>query len=404
MQDKQIFSGVKVLALVRVIAAPFSTYSFAMHGADVLNIENPKEPDSARYVGDVGTELNRQGMGCFYLAQNANKRSMTLNLSVPEGQGIFKRLAKDSDIVVENLIAGTMPRYGLGYEDLKKINPGLIYCSITGYGQTGPKARDAAIDNAVQAASGIMAVTGTPETGPLKTGFTVVDYATGYSASLAMVMALYHRAMTGEGQYIDVAMLDTALTIASAYTTRAAITGEMETLAGNGSGHGAFVVDVFKCKEGSLSVAASTPQRRQKLFNAMGRADILTDPRFREAETARRNYPQMREEIEKTLLTRTALEWESILSEGGVAANAVRNHVQAINSPQVVHRGLMHSFGHDEQLGVDITVPKAPYQFSATPAHLYTPPPRVGQHTEQVLESLGYGEADIARMRQNGIV
>jgi len=156
MQDQSsLFAGIKVLAAVRVIAAPFATYHLAMHGADVLTIENPTEPDSMRYSGDYGTELNKQGMGSGYLSQNANKKSITLNISDPKGQEIFKRLARDADIVVENLLAGTMPRYGLGYEDLKKLNPKLIYCSITGFGQTGPTSRRAAIDGAIQAASGI---------------------------------------------------------------------------------------------------------------------------------------------------------------------------------------------------------------------------------------------------------
>ena len=404
MLDKQIFAGVKILAATRVIAAPFSTYQLAMHGADVLNVENPKEPDSMRYSGDDGTELKKQGMGCGYLAQNSNKKSMTLNLAVPQGQEIFKRLAKESDIVVENLIAGTMPRYGLGYEDLKKINPKLIYCSITGFGQTGPKARAAAIDGAIQAASGIMSVTGTPESGPLKVGFTMVDYATGYAAAVAMISALYHRAMTGEGQNIDVAMLDAALTMTSAYTTRASITGYLQPRAGNGSGHGGYVTDTFKCKENDVTIAASTEQRRQKLWKAIGRTDIPLDPRFCTPEVTRQNYPAMRAEIEKTLATKTALEWEEILADGGVAAMAVRDHAQAISHPQIIHRGLLHHFGRDEELGLDITVPKAAYQFSETPAHLRTPPPRFGQHTEDVLKGLGFGPADIQEMRKTGIV
>ena len=405
MQDHgSLFAGIKVLAAVRVIAAPFATYHLAMHGADVLTIENPKEPDSMRYSGDYGTELNKQGMGSGYLAQNSNKRSMTLNLSDPRGQEIFKRLAKEADIVAENLVAGTMPRYGLGYEDLKKINPRLIYCSITGYGQTGPIARRAAIDAAIQAAGGVMAQTGTPETGPLRVGFTMVDYATGYSAALAMSMALYHRERTGEGQNIDVAMLDAAITMNSASATRAATTGKMSKLAGNLSGHGAYISDCIPCKEGAITIAATTPNRRMKVYKGIGREDLATDPRFCTPDLGRENYPELRKELEKTLLTKTAIEWEELIAAQGGPAMAVRNMVQATTHPQIVHRGLMHTFDPDPALGVSITVPKAAYKLSKTGAKLRTPPPRFGQHTEEVLGGMGYSMEEIAQLRAEGII
>jgi CoA:oxalate CoA-transferase len=405
MQDKtSVFAGIKVLAAVRVIAAPFATYHLAMHGADVLSVENPKEPDSMRYSGDYGTELNKQGMGSGFLAQNANKRSMTLNFADPRGQEIFKRLAKEADIVAENLVAGTMPRYGLGYEDLKKIKPDLIYCSITGYGQTGPIARRAAIDGAIQAAGGVMAQTGTPETGPLKVGFTMVDYSTGYAAALAMSMALFHRERTGEGQYIDVAMLDTAITMNSASATRAATTGQLSKLAGNGSGHGGYISDCFRCKEGSITVAATTPNRRLKVYKGIGREDLATDPRFCTPDLGRANYAQLREEIQKTLLTRPAIEWEERIAAQGGPAMAVRDMSQAIANPQIVHRWLMHTFAPDPELGLSITVPKAAYQLSKTGAKLHSPPPRYGQHTDAVLEGMGYSAADITALRAEGVI
>jgi CoA:oxalate CoA-transferase len=407
-QHKSIFAGLKVLASVRVLAGPFATYHFALHGADVLTIENPKEHDSMRTAaGDHGTEqgqaLLKQGLGAGFISQNANKRAMTLNLASPQGQEIFRRLAKEADVVVENLIAGTMPRYGLGYEDLKKINPKLIYCSLTGFGQTGPYARKAAIDMAIQAASGMMHQTGTPETGPLKVGFTVVDYSTGYAAALAITSALYHRAMTGEGQHIDISMLETAMSLNSVNTTRAATTGALPKLAGNGSGHGGYVTDVFKCKEGYLSIATSTALRRQKMFNAIGRPDLPDDSRFKTPELARQNYPQLYDEIEKTLQAKTAIEWEEIILAGGAAAMAVRTMDQAVQHPQIQHRGYFHRFEKDPELGV-MTVPKAPFQFSETPAEIHSPAPRFGQHTDEVLKDLGFSSADIAKLRADGVV
>ena len=405
MPHQGIFSGIKVLAAVRVLAAPFATYQLALQGADVLTIENPKEQDSMRTAAsDHGTELNRQQMGTGFLAQNSNKRAMTLNLASPEGQEIFRQLAREADVVVENLIAGTMPRYGLGYDDLKILNPDLIYCSVTGFGQTGPYARKAAIDMAIQAASGMMSMTGTPETGPLKVGFTAVDYTTGYAAALAIVSALYHRAMTGEGQHIDVAMLDTALAMNSVNTTRAATTGKVSKLAGNGSGHGGFITDVFRCKEGKLSIATSTALRRQKLYKAIGREDIPLDPRFATPDLCRENYGELYAEIENTLMARTAIEWEDIILASGAAAMAVRDMNQAVSHPQIEHRGFLHRFEHDPSLDAAITVPKAPYQFSATPGGIRSLPPRFGQHTDEVLDKLGYSAERIAELRRSGII
>ena len=218
MNSGNLFDGVKVLTVARQIAAPFATYQLAMHGAEVLNIENPKEADSMRFVAGAGAgnDLAKQAMSHSYMAQAANKKSMQLDISLPKGQEIFRRLAADADVVVENLVAGSMAKYGLGYADLSALNPRLIYCSVTGYGQDGPKYRRAAIDGAVQAASGLMSLSGTPATGPMKVGFLMADYATGYAAALAIVSALYYRSQTGEGQYIDCAMLDAAMTMAGA--------------------------------------------------------------------------------------------------------------------------------------------------------------------------------------------
>src|SRR5262249_55796319 len=181
---RQLFSGVKVLAVARVIAAPFAARHLAVNGADVITIENPDEGDSSRH-SDVRDEFLKPKMGRGFLNLNVDKRSLTLALNTPEGQDIFRRLARDAAVVIENLRTGTMGRYGIGYDDLKTVNPGIVYCSVTGFGQTGPRAKDPGIDDAIQAASGMMGLTGTPESGPLKTGTTVVDYATGYAAAFA---------------------------------------------------------------------------------------------------------------------------------------------------------------------------------------------------------------------------
>src|SRR3954468_12007094 len=243
MDLDQAFSGIKVLAVARGVAAPFAAYHLAPHGADVIHIESPgaEGGDSSRTSGNLRTPFHEARMAHNFLAYNSNKRSITLALNTPEGQDVFRRMAKSADVVIENLKGGTMARYGVGYDDLAKINPGIIFCSVTGYGQTGPKKSDPAIDDVVQAVSGMMSITGTPETGPLKTGSTIVDYTTGYAAALGIATALFQRTRSGKGQYIDVAMLETAITMMGGEVLRAITANETPPLVGNASGKGAYV-------------------------------------------------------------------------------------------------------------------------------------------------------------------
>ncbi|MBM3344285.1 MAG: CoA transferase [Betaproteobacteria bacterium] len=402
MSGNNLFEGIKVLAVARQIAAPFATYQLALHGAEVLTIDNPREIDSMRLVVGAGGGLHKHAMSHSFLAQAANKKSMQLDIASPKGQDIFRKLAAQSDVIVENLVAGNMAKYGLGYDDLKKINPKIIYCSVTGYGQSGPAYKRAAIDGAVQAASGLMSMTGTAQTGPMKVGFLMADYATGYAAALGIVGALYHRAKTGEGQHVDCAMLDTAMTMAGADLCEAATTGKYQQLRGNGDGR--YISNIFRCRQGMLSVAATTESRRARFWKAINRPDIPLDARFANAQTVAQHYPAFCAEIEKTLVHKTALEWEEIVSDAGVAAMAVRDLNQAMDNPQIKHRGLMHTFAFDAELGYAVSVPKAPYQLSKTGARIHSPPPRVGQHTDEILQRLGFDENEIAKLHQSGVV
>jgi len=396
----RMFSGIKVLAVARVVAAPFCAMHLAVNGADVITIENPEEGDSQR-----DSEFRKEwlGMGRGFLAFNMNKRSLTLAINTPEGQAIFRQLARDADVVIENLRSGTMARYGLGYEDLRKINPGIIFCSITGYGQTGPKARDPGIDDAIQAGSGLMSITGTPQTGPLKTGSTIVDFTAGYVAAFTIAGALHQRTRTGMGQAIDLSMMEVAMTLMAGEVTRAATDGDIPPLVGNGNGRGRYIRNSFRCREGHVVVAASNPNLRKRFYDAIGRMDLATDPRFATEELGRRNLVELNAEVEKTLLTRTAAEWETYLNEKGVPAMQVLSLPEAIAQPQVKARGFMHTFEAADGVAT-FTVPTEPYRLSGSAAPKRKRAPKLGEHTEEILSDLGMSRDEIEKLRGQQIV
>jgi crotonobetainyl-CoA:carnitine CoA-transferase CaiB-like acyl-CoA transferase len=405
MDLEQAFTGIKVLAVARIVAAPFAAYQLAMHGADVIHIENPDGGDSSRTSGNLRTPFHDARMAHNFLAYNANKRSLTLAISTPAGQEVFRRMARNADVVIENLKGGTMARYGLGYEDLKKLNPRIIFCSVTGYGQTGPKKSDPAIDGVVQAVSGMMSITGTPETGPLKTGSTIVDYTTGYAAALGIAIALFQRTRTGLGQAIDVAMLETAITMMGGEVLRAITANETPPLVGNGSGKGAYVSNTYCCKEGHLSIAAGAFSRREKFWKAIDAADIPRDPRFATDAAVAKNMKALDEEIERRLATKTASEWESILNEAGVAAMEVLPLARAVHHPQLQHRKFFHAFDDSGASGLPpFAVPTAPYRLSGSPAKIHSMPPRLGQHTDEVLAENGFSKEEIAQLHASNIV
>jgi len=406
MNFDQAFTGIKVLAVARIVAAPFAAYQLAMHGADVIHVESPEGVgDSSRTSGNLATPFHDAKMAHNFLAYNANKRSMTLAINTAAGQAAFRRMAESADVVIENLKGGTMARYGLGYEDLKKVNPRIILCSVTGYGQTGPKKSDPAIDGVIQAASGMMSITGTPESGPLKTGSTIVDYTTGYAAALGIAIALFQRTRTGQGQAIDVAMLETAITMMGGEVVRAITSNETPPLVGNGSGKGLYVSNTYRCKEGHLAIAAGAAARRERFWKVIDATDIPRDPRFATPAEAVKNMKELDAEIERRLSTKTASEWEAILNAGGVPAMEVIPLARAVHHPQLEHRQFFHRFDDEQETGLPpFAVPTAPYRLSASPATIHSMPPRLGQHTDEVLAEYGFTQEEIAKLHADNVV
>jgi crotonobetainyl-CoA:carnitine CoA-transferase CaiB-like acyl-CoA transferase len=405
MFDRQAFTGLKVLEVSRVLASPFAGYQLALLGAEVIKIEDPGRGDQIRYRLYNRPDLSRSGMATAFLSQNANKKSLTLNLRAPEGQEIFKEMARSADVVIENLRAGTMARYGLGYDDLRALNPRLVYCSVTGYGQTGSKRRHPSYDPVAQAASGMMSFNGTPETAPQKVGAPVTDYATGLSAVCGIAIALFQREQTGRGQHVDVSMLDAALTLMGSVVTDVLTAGRAPKPSGNKNRSAEnYTNGTFSCADGLLAIAAQEPHQRERLWVTIGRPDIMHDERFATPEACARNIDALHRELELALAARPAQEWEPMLNDAGVAAMRVRTLPEVLDEDFVKQRGFLHTFEKIEGIEGKVTIPLAPYKLSDGPARASSPPPFLGQHTAEVLETLGLSNERVAELRKHGVI
>ncbi len=406
MQQQRPFSGIKVLGVTRVYAAPFAAYQLALHGAEVINIEDPGDGDTTRTNGGPNCKpYIARHMSPPFLAHAAGKKSLTLNLRTDDGKAIFKQLAAKADILIENLRGGSMEAMGLGYQDIRAINPRIIYASLTGYGHAGSKKRDAAIDAVIQAASGLMSLTGKPESGPVKVGATVVDYASGLALTTGILTALFHRERTGEGQHVDVSMLESALLLMSGTMSDVMNAGLETKLTGNGSANGSHVSDVFACAdERFIMIAANKANLRPKLWKALERPDIPLDARFKDLESIRANYSALYAEIERTTRTRPAQEWEDRLNAEGAPCMKVNTLAEIVRHPQLEARGFFQSFENVHAYPGKVDVPLTSYRLSATPPHADTPPPVLGAHTEEILRGLGYGDADFEKLRGNGTI
>ncbi len=399
-------AGVRIIDFTQVLAGPYCTQQLALLGADVVKIENRAGGDQGRSLGPAtDPRLVDHGMSTLFLSVNAGKRSVTLDLKHPRAGEVVRRLAASSDVVVQNFKAGTMDRMGLGYEALRQVNPRLIYCSISGYGQSGPRAPAAAYDPSIQAASGMMAVTGLPETGPLKTGYWLTDMATAIQACFAISAALYHRERSGAGDHLDLSMLDTAVGIMAPTITPWQVNGQNPRLNGNRSQTGNPTSDAFPTADGFLMVAAPTEGQFVSLARALGRADLCEDPRFLTIPDRIANADALRKELIAALAAADAGIWEARLAEAGVPASRVASVPQVCEDSQLDHRGIFRPVARQQALGggagayVDL-----PFHGANTARGTDRPPPLIGEHTDEVLAEFGFSEEEIAALRREGAV
>jgi CoA:oxalate CoA-transferase len=396
----KLLSGVRVLDMTNVLAGPFATAHLALLGADVIKIENPDGGDLARKLGAVPA-LNAELMGTSFLAQNANKRSLTLNLKLDEGRAIFAALARQADVLVENFRPGVMDRLGFPWSTLRELNPGLIYCAISGFGQTGPDAAKPAYDQIIQGLSGVMAINGDARLNPLRCGFPVCDTVGGLNAAFAIMAALYHRERTGEGQFIDVALLDSVMPLLGWVAANWLIGGHPPELMGNDN-FTAAPSGTFATRDGYINIAANQQQQWEDLADALGLPELKTDPRFEKRDVRKANRQVLTPLLEAKLKEHITDHWVCVLNRIGVPAGAIRSLQDALASEQVTHRGTLQTVAA-EGLGA-LNLFSLTAQFEKTPGEITSPPPRLGADTDAILEELGYAPLDVAALRSRGVV
>ena len=401
-------SHIKVLDLSRVLAGPWAGQLLADLGADVIKVERPGAGDDTRGWGPPflknkdGSESRESG---YYLAVNRNKRSLTISMEKPEGQEIIRKLAANSDIVLENFKVGTLPRYGLGYEDLKQVNPKLIYCSITGFGQDGPIAQNAAYDFLIQGMGGLMSITGEaegrPGAGPQKVGIPIIDLMSGMYGTVAVLAALANREVTGKGDYIDLAMLDIQTAVLSNQAMNYLLLGRVPKRQGNRHPN-IMPQDVFRCADGQVVLAVGNDGQYAKMCQALNRPELATDPRYIKNADRVRNKDVLLPLIEDIFKQWTRADLVAAMEAVGVPCGPINNIDEVFEIPQVKHRGMRMDLPHP----TSGTVPSVanPIKLKEAPIEYRNAPPLLGADSDEILRGIGISDAEIARLREQGVV
>ncbi|MCH9674970.1 MAG: CoA transferase [Gammaproteobacteria bacterium] len=400
----QAFDGIRVVDFTQVIAGPFAVQQLGLLGADIIKIEQPSTGDQSRRLMSQAAGFDGTGTSPVFVGVNAGKRSITLDLKHPEAKGVALRLLEGADVLVQNFRAGVMERLGLDYEAVAAVNPTIVYCSISGYGQSGPQKDDAAYDPAVQATSGFMSMTGHTSSGPTRAGPAVIDLSTGLTAAYAIAGALLRRERTGQGQFLDVSMFDTALTMMAPNVAAYLMAGVEPRLNGNLSQAMIPTADVFPTADGYLQVAVLSDAHTKTFCEVIGRADLLDDSRFADYRSRVRHREAMREEIVLALGQRTAAEWLARFEPLRLPITPVLTLPEALDSAQVQHRGTVVELPAPTGVANPVSVVGAGFAASADGPHLTRTAPALGEHTHEVLKEAGYADGDIAGLRERLVV
>ena len=412
METKAALEGVKVIDMSRVFAGPVSAQILGDLGADVIKVERPKVGDDGRGYGLAwvpGKDGLETHQSSFFTASNRNKRSITVNHAKPEGQDIIRELVRTADVLIENYKVGDLKRYGLDYESLRAINPRLIYCSVTGFGQTGPMAARAGYDGLFQATGGMMAVTGIPDgqpgAGPLKAGPSLVDFVTGHNAALAILGALMYRSRTGEGQFIDIALLDSSVAMVSHIMQDYLIGGVAPPRFGNG-GNGGGPADIIHCTDGIMYLSAGGDEHWRRLTVLMEQPELYEDPRFNSnMKRAKLHRVELMDIINEWSRRFKTAELQAMFDGVGIPAARYNDLDEVWDEPQVKHRNLRAATPHPwaESGSVDLIASPLAHM-SRTPATIRTAPPLIGEHTDEILKTIGYDDARIADLRAVNVI
>lgn len=402
--------NIRVLDLSRVLAGPLAAQMLGDLGADVIKVERPGIGDDARVFGApylTGTDGRPTRENAFYLSANRNKRSVTVNIAHPKGQEIVRALAAKADVILENYKVGDLARYGLDYEAVKALNPRVIYCSVTGYGQTGPYAAKPGYDAVFQGQCGLMSVTGLPDHkpggGPMKVGPSIVDVLTGLNVSNAILAALYSRdANGGQGQQIDVALLDCGIAALSHYAQIYLTSGEVPVRRGT-QGNGGMPSTLFPCADGAIMLTAGNDAQYVRLCQAVERPDLAEHPLFHTNILRVENRDALTDTFDAIFRRRTVAEWLGRLETFGIPSGPINDIGQVFADPQVRHRGMAVPVDHP--LAPDLSVIRSPLNFSKTPIDRYKAPPMLGEHTFDVLSNeLGLDAAALRALRADGVI
>ncbi|MDO7836700.1 CoA transferase [Sphingobium sp. HBC34] len=407
--SSEALKGIRVLDLSRILAAPFCAQLLGDLGAEVIKVERPGAGDDSRSYGPPfldDADGNPTRDAGFYLSCNRNKRGMTVDHSKPEGAALLRELAAKSDVFIENFRTGVLAKYGLDYESLKELNPRLIYCSITGFGQDGPYAARPGYDGVFQAMCGMMSVSGLPDGvpggGPMKVGVSMVDILTGLYASSAILAALRHRDNSGEGQFIDMALLDCGLASLSHYVQNYLISGVVPERRGNG-GFGGIPSQTFMCSDREIFIVASTNKQFGALTRVLGEPSLASDPRFDQVQKRIMHRDELLAILDSLFARRTATEWLEALEAADVPASPVNDVAMVFDNPQVKHRAMLAHTHHP--VAGDLPILRNPIRMSATPIGEATPPPTLGQDNDAVLRDvLGYDDVRIAALRAAAVL